>query len=497
MSKLLSERRICFGFVSSFYLLLLYFIVRNLSAETLWFDESGQFFISKGLNHFSAPFSEEGSLGDVLYNNARYNHDPGGFSLLLYFWSQVSNSIIWLRLLPFLFFILTIVFSGLTVYEVSKDKLFSFFCGLIPFFLIYCNYPYLLRPYSMELFCAIWGLWALFWIKKKVTVSKLFITSVILSFLMTSRYSAIIITFVYSVIVLYLIYKTDKTVQTKIINVVVYSLPLIITLVLVWRLSLSIQNPGLAQLPHTVSYRRDPLSFFNVFTLLLFLTFVYWSYNRKRFSNEVNLLFVTVYFLETFFIIMSFRGSVPAIVTDMHCGYLLLVFFVLVFVFMSNEIVKMKHGFSLLAICLCFLMLCLHGQFSSKVTTNYKIQPFYSVVDELKDIDLQEAPEVYVTYFCSPTIRYYYEYGHKLTEKEKEAYPAKFKFVESYFHAIPKGKDPLERYKKTELNHLNDIACLPSGALIIGPYKMLIPMDHYDFSDYKITSISENIFVKE
>lgn len=77
---------------------------KNFSNPFFWYDESGQFFISKGLNHYSEPFAIPQGFGQVLENNRNFNLDPGGFSFLLYFWSMVSNSAGFLRVLPFLFF---------------------------------------------------------------------------------------------------------------------------------------------------------------------------------------------------------------------------------------------------------------------------------------------------------------------------------------------------------------------------------------------------------
>ena len=70
----------------------------------LWFDESGQFWISKGLNHYSEVYAASGGLSDVIENNRHYNLDPGGFSVLLYFWLLINDSsTFFLRLLPYLF----------------------------------------------------------------------------------------------------------------------------------------------------------------------------------------------------------------------------------------------------------------------------------------------------------------------------------------------------------------------------------------------------------
>lgn len=496
--KLLNnEKKIAFIIIAFSFLGILAVSILNLKAETLWFDESGQFFIAKGLNHFSPQFSQEGDVIDVIYNNARYNHDPGGFSILLHYWSMVSNNVIWLRLLPFCFFLLTVLFSFLIGHKVTGDKLYSSFFVFVPFFLIYCNYTYLLRPYSMELLCSVFGLWSIYWLKDKTSKKRLLVVSLVLSILMTSRYSAILIVFVYSCFISYLIYSREKGNIKKIMSsLLVYSIPLIVVLVLIWQFSLSIQNPGLAQLPHTISYRTSPFSFFNIFNVGLFLIFVvtinYWNY----LNYNLKLFFIVLFPFELFFIIFSFKGSVPCQVTDLHCGYLLLVFWLFLFSVVYNFIKQLRLGYLVSVLVLVFTILSLHFQFSSKLTVSYKAQLFYHFAQDIKNIDLNNTPQIYVTYFFSPTVRFYYEYCKIMNEKEKNVYLNKFKFVDSYPHTIPKGKNPMERYKKTELNHLHDIKELPVGSIILGPYKMLIPMDHYSFSGIEPIPNTEYIFKK-
>ena len=76
-----------FYFVSYVYLLV--FLFFGLINPYLWLDEAGQFFISIGLNHFSEPLSPKGSYLDMISNNNEFNLDPGGFSVLLFFWLKI------------------------------------------------------------------------------------------------------------------------------------------------------------------------------------------------------------------------------------------------------------------------------------------------------------------------------------------------------------------------------------------------------------------------
>ena len=57
------------------YIGILLVSARYFNNPYLWFDEAGQFWISKGLNHDSAPLSECGNVIDVIENNQNYNYE--------------------------------------------------------------------------------------------------------------------------------------------------------------------------------------------------------------------------------------------------------------------------------------------------------------------------------------------------------------------------------------------------------------------------------------
>ena len=69
----------------------------------LWFDEAGQYYISRGLNHTTLPFSSSKGLRAVWQNNLSYNLDPGLYSVLLFFWLKIGQGYLWVKLLPLVF----------------------------------------------------------------------------------------------------------------------------------------------------------------------------------------------------------------------------------------------------------------------------------------------------------------------------------------------------------------------------------------------------------
>ena len=88
---------------------IILFARNNLDNQNFWFDESGQFWMAKGLAHYSLPNEPVGNVRQVLVQNALSNLDPGGFTIILHFWSMFSSQPIFLRLLPFIFFVLSMI----------------------------------------------------------------------------------------------------------------------------------------------------------------------------------------------------------------------------------------------------------------------------------------------------------------------------------------------------------------------------------------------------
>lgn len=77
---------------------------RNISDPSLWFDESGQYWMSQGQLHQS---NAESPLLSIFQANIAANLDPGGFTLILHYWSSIFGSTPTdLRLLSFTFFML-------------------------------------------------------------------------------------------------------------------------------------------------------------------------------------------------------------------------------------------------------------------------------------------------------------------------------------------------------------------------------------------------------
>jgi len=166
------------------YSIIFITILHNLRTPYLWFDEAGQFFISKGLNHNSIPYSHPNGLLSVIENNKHYNLDPGGFSVLLHFWSYISNYHIWLRLLPFIFFIGVVCSFIFLSYKWTNNLNIALLIGVIPILTpVVLAMGFEVRAYSMESLGTMLTIVALEHFKKDVTNKYLLVWSCIFSFL--------------------------------------------------------------------------------------------------------------------------------------------------------------------------------------------------------------------------------------------------------------------------------------------------------------------------
>ncbi len=141
----------------------------------LWFDEAGQFFISMGMGHWSAPFTPPDGLLAVLRSNNRYLFDPFGYTLLLRLWALVSTSAAWLRTLSFLGF-LGMLATGYAVLRKARVPHVPalFLTALLPSSPLLYQYAGELRPYSYEAWGALFAAWAWYDLREAPTAKRAF-----------------------------------------------------------------------------------------------------------------------------------------------------------------------------------------------------------------------------------------------------------------------------------------------------------------------------------
>lgn len=412
----------------------------NIRDPYLWFDEAGQFWISKGLNHYSNPLQVPKGLSDVIINNAAYNMDPGGFSILLHFWTEISNSYLWLRLLPFLFFIGTIGTIIYLSYRWTRNINIALLLGFLPFlFSSIVSMGFEIRAYSMEYLGVILTIVALESLKAKISSARLFIWSCIFSIFVTSRYSIIIVVFIASVYVVFLVWKSNKLFWGKAFALFLYSLPLFASLAYIYFFAFRIQNPKIDKLIY-LSYLIDdwrllykPISNFLYLLFVIFLVFAFViSLKRKSiFYKYQALLFVTVA-SNLSFILLSFLGKYPwEPLTNYGLPYFIIT--LLCFSSLLGEILvyflTTPSSYKYISV-LVVVLLSLYIRKDGMVRKNPD-----SYLSCIGNIDYKNINAIYIDRWANPEVRFLFEYG-VLKPLEIGNYPKKFTFQKIPAHNL-------------------------------------------------------------
>jgi hypothetical protein len=487
--------RIFLLLILGIFVIIFFTVSTNFSSPYLWGDEAGQFWISKGLNHESDPFSPEKGIPQVIENNRSYNLDPGGFSILLHFWTFVSNHHVWLRLLPFLFF-LGIVLSFIYLsYLWSKDLIIALLTGFIPFLapkVLFIGFE--IRAYSMEALGTVLSIIALERLKNNLTNKQLLLWGALFSLFLTSRYSeSIVISFV-SLYVFFLIFRSDASLNRKITFAAMYSLPILITLFLIYFFTLRYQSSGsgIKQLAYLRYLNGNPrillehlhslaLFFLGLIIPALFLL-------RRKFPVIVKyeaLLMVT-FFVNVSFIILSFMGKYP---WDLHSIRNISSLMLLVLCFLAATVELLKVLFRNSSIFKYYLV------FFSLIAVLYvKRDVFFCRAQytdayiTFKNMETTKLHRIYVDRWESPCIRYLFEYG-ALKSKRGTIYPAKFTFEKMGPSCSKIFNNEFKDFYKTqpEMNDLLDYD------LLIAPEKALFSTKK---DKWQLMKGSENFYVK-
>lgn len=231
---------------SIWIIFIILFAKQNLIRPNLWYDEAGQFWIALGLNHMSPSHSKSGDIYDVIENNKSFNLDPGGFSVLLHYWTKLSTNHIFLRILPYIFFILAALTTSRIAQIWQPNSILAPFSGLLLISSeVIRERVFEIRAYSMELFALTLSLYLLYQHNKIFSNKRYAILSgLLLSFLTTSRYSAYITV---SVLFLLLFIKiiVNNHIKKQVIFFLLFTIPSVIVGATVYNISLSYQNPQL------------------------------------------------------------------------------------------------------------------------------------------------------------------------------------------------------------------------------------------------------------
>lgn len=429
-------------------------LVASLNAPIFDYDDAGQFFISKGLNHYSAPYSSQGTLSDVMYQNANYNLDPGGYSILLHFWTYISNDVIWCRSLAFLFFILSVLLA-LQFIKKNTRSLNWAFIGVSLFFLFdaFVIKATNVRGYTMEM---LGGILVLYLVSvDRWNISKLTLAGFTIAIFCTSRYAFIPLAFVACfIIILY-----DIITRSKYYGFVFLLIPIFAVLLLIHHFSYSIQSNGGVMDVYSGQYISANPKMLLRFWILPTVLSIFEVYKNRYNSFDM-------WFRLSLLIFLTNAGLIIASCLNLHpwgndkcysintCS---LVYFVL---YIHRHFSGKKIFFPFQVFLISLLCLKLFTVIDKKSHQNGKdsFSIYYGLPVGTYD-------KVFVDPWETPSVRYNFEYGPFKKERIAMGYPEKFYFGYGTKHS---SKDiNLWMYDKNEMKQCDHFLLLKDHYPII------------------------------
>lgn len=450
----LTRKSVILSILAVELIILLFVVFRNFSFDYLWYDESGQFWLAKGLNHDAPPLSPEGSLSDVIHNNGRYNMDPGGFSILLFWWTKISDSIIWMRMLPFLFLMGISSACAYIIYKLLDNKLLTFLALFLPFvYPVMLNMGFEIRAYSMEVFFTLISVIASIKLQESLNFKNLIIFACLICVGMCSRYSAIIIAFSVSVFIVFRIIKSDFSSIKKVFLLISYCTPIFITLVAIYHNALVHQNKHLGQLSYlqyisnnwSLLYRPINLAYFSLLAGIAILLIKQKDWLK---TNAYSSLLFLCLFSNVLYIVLSAAGLHPWRIGskgNISVNFLLILcVFVMILHVLKNMPKQLRYAKLITA--LCFPAFIIYGYnsylFPKHSESPYPRQDMHSNTTYRFDkLDMTKHRRIFVESWESPYIRYEFEYGH--LKHLSSIYPSRFTFgtgVPHYLFPTKKGE---------------------------------------------------------
>lgn len=448
-------------FFYSFILLAYSFFLiqqaHNLACDFFWFDESGQFFISQGLNHDSPPYSERGNLLDVINSNAYYNQDPGGYSILMYLWSGVSHNNIWLRCLSFLFMIGTMTFSFLASYNILKSKKLAIISGLFCFTLIGGTQFYELRGYGMELCGIAAGTWLITWIHRHLSFDRIIVSSLILSFFATARYTMLVFSAIFGLLIIVEIVVSQNSVNRKLILTTAFSIPLLLTAVFTYVYAVRIQNANLNSLSY-ITY------FPGIKKIIIFLIPACVLMLRYK-SSSINGRILLIFFWtsNTIFIILGLLKILP---WNFYGNKGAPFIWLLEFTFYCSFVPYLKKYLNEYSYWIAsFAVIIL----ASIITFKFNIIPQknHEISDNILMTVRNSSDSIYVNRFGCPEIRFYFEYGRLKEYSQELGYPARFVFLNGTPHSFDTSEKIIENRNHRKKYFFEK---MPENSVLLGTY---------------------------
>lgn len=432
----------------------------NADRPYLWFDEAGQYFVAKGLNHDSAPLATAQGLAQVIENNRHYNRDPGGFSVILHAWSAFGDGHIWLRGLPFALYLLAIAVLVRLIHLWTDDLPAALLAGMLPMFSRIEQFAaFELRAYSMEMLGTVTGLLMIEWLRKRLSWPRLLLASCLLSLFVTSRYSAVLVMFVVTIMGLYLIVSDRADRTTTATRVVAWCLPLGLSVVAVYCVSMAYQNATARPLFYLPYLSNDPglvlrpknMLFLGLLALLAVSLF---AQRRLAYVRTVSPLLWVLLMTNAVFMLASTLGMHPWDPFSDRCISLHWLLVILSGVALAGVLSHVRER-PLVRGALFIAVLVVMALNAPRLS--FKDPPVANVYQVLASGMISPGSRLYVDRSESPSIRYLFEKG-ALRDDHRFDYPSQFTFgrfrkhsdwaaggdaysIEEYYRDQPKMND--------------------------------------------------------
>lgn len=460
-------------FKNNFFLILLgvcalFFINSSyhmrINTPILNFDEAGQLFISKGFCHNAPAYALHGTLLDALKANFICNFDPGGFTFLIRYWSEISTNAMFLKLLPVIFLLLTLGILFFLLLKISRDPVVSLVLACSPlFFENIWQCSFYLRAYTMQFLCITTLVFYMY--RYLVESYRITFGSVLLIlFLASSRYTAWLNIFMGFASV-WLVYKFDISKFFKNKKHGILSAGIIFFLLSVCLYGLSfhfIQNNNSLTPTYTYSLLLSNMTLIgkikslasNIWSLPIVLFVISVAVINYLAQKDKVVLFIkslmVMFFLSNaFYIITSFFGIHPWTLNERFNSDMVMlsgIIFALSLAVFWEKKLKLKHTLAYKLVLIFFLMLPFVNSLNIYHHSNHN-----DVFGEIKKIS-SNVEIFFVSKSMWATIKYLYEYG---ALKDDDDYPNKFVQIDQFkekFKIRPNKKYAFIRHNIEILN---------------------------------------------
>lgn len=309
---------------------LFFYIIIRFPIISMNVDESGQYWMSQGQWHGTAMNTPSGKFSDVIYENIHHNLDPGGFTFLLYLWLKISHNYFWVKLLPLLFYLgfiyFTLKFIKFFIINDKKYLALMFIPLILLLSKVFIIHGVLLRPYSMEYFAIAFCLYMLF--KNEYSKKYFFYSGFFCAIFLWSRYGYSIHIIAFFITSLFN-FKNHLDFKSFIKNSLLFTIPIIISLLLIFILTLKYQYIKPSTIFCYEKYiidgniiRAFRLIFDHIFTIInipiyLFILYIYLKRKTLILKNDnlnygkikLFVIYIIIYHIVNF--VISFLGLYP------------------------------------------------------------------------------------------------------------------------------------------------------------------------------------------